>query len=72
MLLLQGVSNCCTPHLTLYTPGAILSVGPFGAADPGLWLPRLFEKFFGQYFYILITNVQCVYWSNTTIFIGRI
>jgi hypothetical protein len=27
MLLLQCVSNCCTPHLTLYIPGAVVSVG---------------------------------------------
>jgi len=72
MLFRQCVSNCCKPHITLYTPGAVVPFGPFGAADPGLWLHRLFDRFFGQYFYILITNAERVYSSNTTIFIGRI
>lgn len=47
ILLLQCVSNCCT-HFTLYTPGAIVSVGPVGAPDPGPRVARLFDKFFGQ------------------------
>jgi len=42
---------------------------------PGHLSPRLkrtFTKFSISILFYQITNVQCVYWSNTTVFIGRI
>ena len=61
-------------HFAEYRPGipSTLAVCLYKLYSALLEMDFVFMRFVIPVAFYEITNVECVYWSNTTIFVGRI